>query len=239
MIVNARRVVLAFLAAAAVTVPVLLFLARYPRWWEWIAPEQTPMTWFQSVVLVVAAVISGLAWHVSRLMGRSPRAGFAVLAVGFAALAFDERFAIHERVRDRYLAPRDVRLPLLTWIGPGDFLLLLVALVGLALIPLVWRCLGRDRSARVLLVVGVALSATAVGLDSIDPATWSVEAERLQQSLEECIEFWAGLSFLGAVTLALLGLLHGLAGGAPVAEDRMPTAERGGWTPPVAEATRQ
>ena len=31
--------------------------------------------------------------------------------VGFLALALDERFALHERVRDGILAPRDVRLP--------------------------------------------------------------------------------------------------------------------------------
>ena len=226
MRVTAGRVVLAFLVAAAVLVPALLFVARHPRWWEWIAPEQTPMTWFQSVTLVVAAVISGLAWYVSRLTRRTPRLGFALLALGFAMLAFDERFAIHERVRDTYLAPRDVRLPLLTWVGPGDFLILIVAVVGLALIPLVVRALGRDRRVLVHFALGVLLSVVAVGMDSIDPSTWSIEAERMQQTLEECIEFWAGLNFLGAVTVALLGMLDDLAGGEPTTVEREVAAER-------------
>ena len=228
MIGTARRVVLAALLLAAVVVPTLLALARYPRWWEWIAPEQTPMTWFQSVVLVVAAVVSGLAWYVSRLTARRPRLGFALLAVGFAALAFDERFAIHERVRDGYLAPRDVRLPLLTWVGPGDFLILALALVGLALLPLVLRSLGRDRQALTHLVVGVLLAVIAVGMDSIDPSTWSVEAERVQQTLEECIEFWAGLNFLGAVTVSLLALLGGLTTPAPAVEAEVAHASPSG-----------
>lgn len=206
-----RLLVVATAIVVAVVIPGLLFVGRYPEWWMWIALEQTPMTWFQSVTLVLAAATSGLAWFVCRLADRTPRTGYAVLAAGFAWLAFDERFAIHERVRDGYLAPRDVRMPLLTWIAPGDFIILLVGLVGLALIPLVVRSLGRDRWALTALGVGVVLACVAVGMDSIDPSTWSVDAERIEQTLEECIEFAAGLSFLTAITLRLLDLLTSLA----------------------------
>lgn len=202
-----RVVVIAALAAVGIAVPVLLFVAQYPQWWVWIAQEQVPMTWFQSVTLVVAGVVSLLAWFIARTCGHRPRLGLALLAVGCAALAFDERFAIHERVRDGVLAPRDIRLPLLTWIAPGDFLLLLVAVAGLIVLPIVLRAMGRDRWVLGLFALGVLLSLVAVGTDSIDPSTWSVETERVQQTLEECIEFWAGLSFLGAVTLRLLRLV--------------------------------
>lgn len=204
---RSRFVVLGALVAAGVAIPALLFVARHPRWWEWIAPEQVPMTWFQSVTLVVAGVVSLTAWYLCRLLGHAPRAGLALLALGFAALAFDERFAIHERIRDGVLAPRDISLPLLTWIAPGDFILLLVAIVGLLVLPTVLRCLRGDRWALGLFVVGVLLALVSVATDSIDPGTWSVQAERVQQSLEECIELWAGLAFLGALTCRLLGLL--------------------------------
>lgn len=209
---RSRRVVLIVLGVAAIAVPTLLFLAQYPQWWVWIAQEQVPMTWFQSVTLVVAGVVSLLAWHVCRVSGRSPRLGFLLLALGFAALAFDERFAIHERVRDGYLAPREVSLPLLSWIAPGDFLLLLVALTGLFVLPLVLRSVRGDRWALGLFVLGVVLSLITVGTDSIDPATWSVQAERGQQTLEEVVELWAGLSFLGAVSVRLMTLVADLAG---------------------------
>lgn len=207
-----RLLVIAALVAAGIAVPALLFAAQYPQWWVWIAQEQVPMTWFQSVTLVVAGVVSLLAWFVCSVSGRTPRFGFALLALGFAALAFDERFAIHERVRDGVLAPRDISLPLLTWIAPGDFLLVLVAVAGLVVLPVVLRSVRGDRWALGLLVLGVVLSLITVGTDSIDPGTWSVEAERVQQTAEEVVELWAGLAFLGAVTLRLMTLLADLVG---------------------------
>jgi hypothetical protein len=44
--------------------------------------------------------------------------------------------------------------------------------------------------------------------DSIDPATWTLAQERVQQSLEECIELASGLSLLAVVLLRLLALLQ-------------------------------
>lgn len=222
---RSRFVVLGALVAAGITIPALLFVARYPRWWEWIAPEQVPMTWFQSVTLVVAGVISLIAWFVCRLLDRTPRAGLALLSLGFAALAFDERFAIHERVRDGVLAPRDISLPLLTWIAPGDFVLVLVAVAGLLFLPTVLRCLRGDRWAFGLFLLGVVLALVSVGTDSIDPGTWSVETERVQQSLEECIELWAALAFLGGLTFRLMGLLADVATPVEV-DDREDDVER-------------
>lgn len=207
-----RAVIVATLVVVGLAVPALLALARYPEWWAWIAPEQTPMTWFQSVTLVVIGVLSLLSWFVARITHRRPRLGFALLGVGFFALAFDERFAVHERVRDGVLAPRGITVPGLTWVAPGDFLIMTVALAGLLVLPVVLRALGRDRWVLGLFAAGVVLSLVAVGSDSIDPRTWTVDAERVQQTLEECVELWAGLSFLGAVTLRLLGQLTELAG---------------------------
>ncbi|QBF45046.1 hypothetical protein [Janibacter limosus] len=238
MTTRARGAVVAALTVTGLVVPALLFVAQYPRWWVWIAQEQVPMTWFQSVALVLAGAVSLLAWFVSRTADVTPRSGFALLAVGFAALAFDERFAVHERVRDGVLAPRGVRLPLLTWIAPGDFLLVLVAACGLLLLPLVLRTIRVDRWARTLFGIGVALSLVAVGTDSIDPGSWSVGAERVQQSLEECIELWAGLSYLGAVTLRLMSLVTehvtpaGIADPAP-REGRAATANPAGSANPT------
>src|ERR671921_2149523 len=106
----ARRQVVVGLAVFAVAWPVLLAAGRWPRWWEWIASEQTPMTWLQSVILVVsgcaAALIAALLRHTGA--GTRARMPWWLLASGFAALAVDERFAIHERVRDGILAPHGV-----------------------------------------------------------------------------------------------------------------------------------
>lgn len=174
------------------------------------------MTWLQSVVLALAGVGAGLVGHVLRLADAGRRGIWWVLGAGFLALAVDERFALHERVRDRILAPRDVSLPLLSWIAPGDFLVLLLAVVGLALLPRVWRGLGSDRAARTALALGVVLALVAVGVDSIDPSTWTIRAERIQQTGEEIVELGSGLALLAAVGLRLLGLLDEVVVARPV-----------------------
>lgn len=174
------------------------------------------MTWLQSVVLVLAAAVSLLIAYVIAMAGEPSasetstardRTAWWVLAAGLGALAVDERFALHERVRDGVLAPREITVPFLPWVAAGDFLLLAVALVGLALLPMVWRALAADAAARTALAVGVGLAVVAVGMDSIDPATWTIRGERVQQTAEEVIELASGLALHAAVTLRLLGLL--------------------------------
>ncbi len=54
---------------------------------------------------------------------------------------------------------------------------------------------------------GIGLALVAVGMDSIDPSTWTVGQERVQQSLEEVVELGSGLAFLGAAVVRLLDLL--------------------------------
>ncbi len=231
------------LAGCWLVAPLLLAVARWPSWWTWIAPEQTPMTWLQSVALVLAAAATLLIAHLLTFHhaggrgadGRPATEGhvrpipddtrvWRLLAAGLAALAIDERFALHERVRDGVLAPRDVTVPFLPWVGPGDFLLLAVGVVGLAVLPLIWRAMGDDRGARVVLHVGVGLAVVAVGMDSIDPTTWTTSAERVQQTAEEVIELGSGLALLAAVTLRLLGLLdRATAAGTPT--DQVPVPD--------------
>lgn len=195
------------IAAVWLLTPAVLGLARWPRWWTWIAPEQTPMTWLQSVVLMLAAAASLLVGFVQRRVDGGSVRTWWVLAVGLTGLAVDERFALHERLRDRVLAPRDISVPFLPWVAPGDFLLLTIGVVGLAVLPFVWRAMLPDQAACTALVVGVLLAIVAVGLDSVDPSTWSVGAERVQQTLEEVVELGSGLALLAAVALRLLGML--------------------------------
>ena len=204
-----RRWLLVGLGIVAVLAPLLLAAVRWPRYWIWIASEQTPMTWLQSVVLVLASAAALLLAVLLWLRGDAApaRRPWQVLAVGFAALAVDERFALHERVRDGVLAPRGIRVPFLPWVAPGDFLVMAMAVTGLVVLPLVLRGLSGDRTARALFLVGVGLAAVAVGADSIDPTTWSLQAERVQQSLEEVVELAAGLCLLGAVLLRLLSTM--------------------------------
>lgn len=212
-----RRQFLTGLLLVAVAAPVVLAVVRLPRWWVWIAPEQTPMTWLQSVVLVLAGAASALVGLLCHLQGEPARHRrlWMLLSAGFVALAVDERFALHERVRDGVLAPRNVTIPFLPWVAPGDFIVLGIALAGLALLPFVWRALSVDTVAQRSLAAGVVLASVAVGMDSVDPSSWTIAAERVQQTLEEVFELAAGLCFLAAVGLRLLGILASLVASQP------------------------
>ncbi len=161
--------------------------------------------------LVLCAASALLVAHTVRLRAEPHRRTWLLLSAGFAGLALDERFAVHERVRDGVLAPRGVSVPFLPWVAPGDFLVLGVGVAGLATLPLVWRAVREHRAASAALLVGVALAVVAVGLDSIDPSTWSLAAERVQQSCAEVVELGSGLALLAAVALRLLDLLSALA----------------------------
>jgi hypothetical protein len=206
-----RRVVLA-LVLVAVAWPALLVAGRWPLWWAWIASEQTPMTWLQSVTLVLAGAAALLTGAVLAVAGVPARGRWVwwALGGGLGGLALDERFALHERVRDGYLAPRGISAPLLSWVAPGDFVVMGVAVAGLLLLPFVWAAVAPDGAARRALVVGVLLGVVAVALDSVDPALWTPAQERLQQTCEEVVELASGLALLACTTLRLLGAIAGL-----------------------------
>lgn len=200
-------------AAIAVVVPSGLAAARAPRWWLWIASESTPMTWLQSVVLIGCAGLALLHAALIDLRGPVPdvratpgrqRGTWLLVAAGFGALALDERFALHERLRDRVLAPRGIRLPFADWMAPGDFILLAVLSVGLFALPALYRQLRADRTALRLFGLGLSLTVAALLADSFDPAKMSLGVERLEQTLEECVELCAALSYLTALLLPLL-----------------------------------
>lgn len=184
------------------------------------------MTWLQSVVLLSCAGLALL--HAALIDLRGPlttvssppdrqRGTWFLVAAGFGALALDERFALHERLRDRVLAPRGIRLPFADWMAPGDFILLAVLVVGLFTLPALYRQLRADMTAVWLFGAGLALTVTALLADSFDPAQMSLAVERLEQTLEECVELCAALSYLTALLLPLLTRLA--APTIPVAED--------------------
>ena len=238
-ITKARFRLVVALLALAVLVPAVLAAAQYPRYWAWIAPELTPMTWVQTVCLMLAAAASALVAVVGRLRGwsRGSRTVHWLLAAGMVYLALDDRFAVHERIRDRILAPRDIRIPGLSWLAPGDFQMLLIAVAGLIFLPFVLRALRADKLALVLFCLGALTAAIAIGMDTIDPATMPMTVERLEQTLEECLELVADALFLAALGVRLLGLIGELADSAPGSRSTRTGAEPPRASTPASPAS--
>jgi len=179
-------------------------IGRWPEYWKWIASEDTPMTSLEVAVLYTTALACWGAAATCHLRGlRADGARWVLLGAGFFWLCLDDRFAIHERIRDGFLAPRGVSIPFLP-VGPGDFILLIYMAIGLAslawLLPL-WR---RHRQARRHFVAGVAVAAVAVLMDAYDIHGFGLEFQRLEQTVEECLELAAQVLFLQGVLMAWL-----------------------------------
>ncbi|MFV2195702.1 hypothetical protein [Nocardiopsis sp. LOL_012] len=203
---HTRTRLVGLLVAVWIVVPVLLAVLRWPDYWEWIAPERTPMTWAQSVVLMLAGAGCLLTALVAGRAGE--RAGiWSLLGAGLLALGTDERFAFHESLGDDLFGSDGDSVPFLPWVAPGDFLLFVLAAVGLLLLVWVWWAVRADGAATVALAVGVVLSAGAVGMELIDSSTWSTAADRVHGSVQEVVELAGGLALLAMVALRLLGML--------------------------------
>jgi hypothetical protein len=184
---------------------VLVFIVgRWPEYWKWIASEDTPMTSLEVTVMYTTALAAWGAAASRYLAGALDHARrWTLLGAGFLWLAMDDRFAIHERIRDGFLAPHNIRIPGLP-IGPGDFILLIYMVIGLVslvwLLPL-WR---QHAAARRRFLIGVGVAAVAVLMDAYDIHDLSLDIQRFEQTLEECLELTAQVFFLQGVFMAWL-----------------------------------
>jgi hypothetical protein len=182
---------------------ILLFVLKWPSYWVYIASEQTPMTWLQSVIwfgCVLFALVSLTLLYIQEGLSRHALV-WLFLSGAFLFLMMDERFAFHERIRDHYLKPAGIKI--LPWMEAGDFILLIYALAALAFAVPIYRVYRARRAALVWLCIAAILFAAAVGMDTFDVSKMSKAAERLEQSTEEIIELFAVLSLFSSIWLMI------------------------------------
>jgi hypothetical protein len=201
-------------AAGAVVTTNLAFLALaiaadWPKWWVNINYEVSPLTWFSSVQLLAIGCVCFGNLALSRLLAerleQAPRRTqvWAALGAGMFFLALDERFQLHERLREGVLKPNGIGTDL-PGIAPGDFVLVLYALAGIALCWLLYRWLGG--AARAWLVAAILLGVVATSMDAADLHGESVELVRTEQFIEEILETLTQMSFFAATLLHLFRL---------------------------------
>ncbi len=199
-----ERLVFAMSVAIPAVSVAFLIAARWPQYWMWINFEDTPMTSLEVGVMYTAALVAAACGTVHHVVDSDRFAArwWWLLGAAFLYLGLDDRFALHERVRDHLLAPAGLRIPGLP-IAPGDFILLMYAFAGLVM---VWkgRSLWQARAAtRFWFVAGVAVSAVAVLMDAYDIHLFSIPAQRLEQTLEEICELIGQTCFLLGAWAAL------------------------------------
>jgi hypothetical protein len=186
----------------------LLMVVQWPEYWKWINVEMTPMTSLEVAVMLTIALVALTVGAQAWITDKSEYRDWRLLAVGFFYFALDDRFALHERIRDNILIPHDIRLPFMHWVGPGDFILLIYAAIGLALLPRFLRLFRGKIRALQRLLAGVFVSAVAVMMDSVELKLLAEDAQRLEQTVEECLELTAQILFLHAVIIAWFSQLE-------------------------------
>lgn len=143
--------------------------------------------------------------QLSAWIGRHGAWGWTITAAAFMWLALDERFALHERLRDHYLKRTGIRL--LPWMEAGDWLIPLYAVCGLAAVWALWRLFGRGVAARAFFAAGLVIAFCAVSMDTIDIRSLGKDSERLLQTIEECLETAAMTAFVSSFLSVLTGRL--------------------------------
>jgi hypothetical protein len=176
--------------------------AQWPQYWKWIATEDTPMTTLQVAVMYTIALVSWANAGLQHLRFNAAKSSrWLVLGCSFFWLALDDRFAIHERIRDSFLAPRHVAIPFLP-IAAGDFVLLFYMAVGLLTLKWLLPIFQETKVIRNRFLAGIAVSVLVIIVDAYDIHRLDINAERLEQTVEEVFELIAQTLFLQGAIIA-------------------------------------
>ncbi len=182
-----------------------LFISQYPKWWNWIIFERTPMTFVEAILLYSCAFMALLNFGLTFILEKNRDSiKWLTMSLGFAYLTFDERFAIHERIRDSFLIPNNINLPFITWTSAGDYILLILMIFGLLIFYKTISIIKKRKSSFYIFICGVILAIVAIVMDSIDVHKYSLDIQRKQQFIEEIFETFAMLMFFISIWLLFM-----------------------------------
>ncbi|MEE3332350.1 MAG: hypothetical protein VX246_15895 [Myxococcota bacterium] len=226
-LVEAARNQVTRVAQAAVAVNLLLPLgmlvyAAYAdrTFWLFFSAEDGPTEWLSSVQCLVVAAVAWAIYLVNELLRRGGEAASAVrswgwlaIGAGFFVLGLDERFDLHEELRDVVLRPIGFMTNTPN-IVPGDVGLYLFYTAGLGLVAWMRTEFRSFPPALAVLGAAFALGLPVIVIDSLTDAaikTWPFRTF-WDYPFEELGELWAELLCLIAFCIVLYGRLGELAG---------------------------
>ena len=160
--------------------------------------EGNAATWFSSLQLLfigLAAFGNREALRAHDDCGSRRPWLWSLLAIGFVALAVDERFAVHEWIRDTWLTVDDGA-------KPADVVLLAYAAGGLVFAAFLVGELRHSRAALWLLGAAVAVAAASVLVDGL-PKDFKRPARIAWSVAEEMSELTAQMFFALAFLVSL------------------------------------
>lgn len=212
-----RTILIAVVAANAIF-PLALFLIGLPKPWRIFEGEASPINWFSSVQLVILGVIGLSVFFVTRFerTGESDPTPAAwpwlVVSVGFFFLSFDEKFQIHETVREEWLKPAGIATGI-PGLKSGDIVLLGYAVAGVFLTFKLVQDLRRHRRSLILFVAALFVIGVAATQDSLNLKVLKTPTVRhVQIVAEEVGEVWAQAMFAVAMIWFFFFKLRGVWG---------------------------
>jgi hypothetical protein len=180
-----------------------------------MAAENVLVTWYSSMILLSASVVSLFCHAADRIHGAPKgvmRVGWLLLSVILLLLSADEIGSIHERIG---------MLPILNFSGSGalGWSTVLAIPIGVVALFIVVFALTRVRRfpwalgfmilAAVLYVINPLLEKTQISLLAVSPSKDAWFPHDFSLHLEEGAELYGGLCFLIASSLYLLGSMAG------------------------------
>ena len=215
----ARRHVIKFaswMIAANLALPLALFIyatTTGAAYWKMFQGEFAVVEWFSSIQMLLIAMVAYANYASIRLVRRLGDADpcshswvWMIIALGFVVFSIDERFNLHELLRDDFFEPLGFFTET-TFLIPGDIGLYLFFITGVALSWFLLAELRRRPVALGLFIAALTLTLSVVIVDSLsDSVIQRWPAWRFWDYIfEEGGECVAQLLFM----LCFLRLLHG------------------------------
>lgn len=166
------------------------------EYWRYIIYEKSPMGYYEATVLFLCfglSLINCIKYYKDNNKINIRR---AVIVAGFFYLFLDEKFAIHEYIREQILKPNKIKIDILYWMEPGDYALLGVLILGLITAIFLLKELKKNKRGFIFFIIGVLFSIMAVLDDSLNLKGMNIEIQKMIQYAEEIIETCGMICFL-------------------------------------------
>tara|TARA_Y100000590_G_scaffold470454_1_gene665197 strand:- start:63731 stop:64357 length:627 start_codon:yes stop_codon:yes gene_type:complete len=152
---------------------ILFFIiSKWPKYWEHINYEYSHLTWLSSVNLIITGLVCILSFLLTELSNPvkeiTQRYIMGFLGVGFIFLSLDEKFQIHEKLRENFFIPNEIGTNI-SGIGAGDFLHILIAIFGLAISRFIYIKIKKSKLSIILFTSALTLAFISVITDATSP----------------------------------------------------------------------
>ncbi len=201
--INSKKIKSKIETISAIITSLIFFLLTtlgicYHDYWSYIIYEKSPMGYYEALLLFFCFLIALLNFIVSHRYEEKWNLSWIILTLGFLYLTLDEKFAIHETIREEYFKPNNLTLEFLFWVEKGDYVLMFVFLVGLCAMPILYKEIKKYRKSMILFLLALIFTAGAVFTDSIDLKGIDFSLQKFIQYMEEVFETTGMLLFLNS-----------------------------------------